>query len=837
MEPRFSFEHTPGKLPKHVRPIAYRVDLDLTPDLAKIPAATGQPALAFTGQVQIEVEVLKPTDAITLHALDITFHAVAIDGAAPSAIVKDEQAQTATFRLAQPLAPGRHAVAIDYAGQIIPQPAGIYYVFYKVPSGQRRIVTTQFEPTDARRMLPCWDEPVFKATFALTAVIPEDFKAVANMPLNEQPAGPGKKKIRFTQPSPKMSTYLLALIAGEIDPSIRQTVADVDIGVFAPEGRAEEGRYALDVMSQVLPYYNAYFAVSYPLPKCDLIAIPDFAAGAMENWGAITYADNRLLFNPQTSAQRTREDIFAVVAHEMAHQWSGNLVTMAWWDNLWLNEGFATWMEKKATDHFNPSWKIWLRAHDSKERAMARDARFTAHAVQQEITDESQIENAFDTISYDKGGALIRMIEDHLGEVPFRDGMRRYMQAHAYASSTTADLWAALDQAENGPAAQIAATFVEYPGIPLIRATTHSENNETVLTLRQERFTINHPYAEKRVWQVPVTVGQVGGTEAPRRLVVGEQPQVVRFPGIDARLKVNFGGVGYYRVQYDEAGMQALSAAYRQLAAADRVNLLADSWALVQAARVGAQSYLALTKQLADETELVVWKSVIDALREIDNLAQGSVGRPAFRAYATSLLQPVLARLGWEPRGADTLEDTLLRALVITSLGRFGDQAVIAEARRRFAEFVADPATLNQDLREPVVVVVGFGADQTAYDELHRRASQAANLPNGRVTAFLARAASENDDPDRLWQLVLERHADILNRLTEGHKQKLLPLVARACWTPFIAFQVKWAKQSRSSRGARYEADKAVEEIEFKAEFRERLLPAVDAWISGEPPQ
>ena len=670
MEPRFSFENTPGKLPKDVRPIAYRVDLDLTPELAKIPAATGKPELAFTGKAQVEFEVLKTTDAITLNALDLTFNAVAVDGAAPSATVADKEAQTATFRLAQPLAPGQHTLAIDYAGKIIPQPSGIYYVLYNVPAGQRRIVTTQFEATDARRMLPCWDEPVFKATFALTTVIPEGFKAIANMPLKEQPAGQGKKKIAFTQPSPKMSTYLLALIAGEIDASIRQTVAGVDIGVFAPEGRAEEGRYALDVMSQVLPYYNDYFGVPYPLPKCDLIAIPDFAAGAMENWGAITYADNRLLFNRQTSSQRTREDIFAVVAHEMAHQWSGNLVTMAWWDNLWLNEGFATWMEKKTTDHFNPSWKIGCALTIPKSARWRATPDFTAHAVQQEIADESQIDNAFDSITYDKGGALIRMIEDYLGEAPFRDGMRRYMRAHAYSSSTTADLWAELDQAENGTVAKIAAAFVEHPGIPLIRATTGTENNETVLTLRQERFTINHPYAEKRVWQVPVTVSRVGGTEAPRRLIVGGQPQVVRFPGTDARLKVNFGGVGYYRVQYDDAGLQALSAAYRQLAPADRVNLLADSWAMVEAERLGAQSYLALTKELAGETELVVWKSVVDVLREIDDLERGSAGHPAFRTYANSLLQPVLARLGWEPKSTDTLEDTLLRALAITTSGR-----------------------------------------------------------------------------------------------------------------------------------------------------------------------
>jgi aminopeptidase N len=241
-----------------------------------------------------------------------------------------------------------------------------------------------------------------------------------------------------------MSSYLLVLVAGQFDPPLRQIIAGVDVGVFAPEGRVEHGRYALDVMAKVLPYFNDYFGAKYPLPKLDSIAIPDFAAGAMENWGGMTFADNRLLFDPTKSSQKTREDIFEVVTHETAHQWSGNLVTMAWWDNLWLNEGFATWMQKKVTDHFNPTWKTWLRAHESKERAMAKDARRTARPIQRAILDDDQAASAFDNITYDKGGALIRMLEAYVGEAPFRNGMRNYMKAHAYSSTTTADLWAAL---------------------------------------------------------------------------------------------------------------------------------------------------------------------------------------------------------------------------------------------------------------------------------------------------------------------------------------------------------------------------------------------------------
>jgi aminopeptidase N len=393
------------------------------------------------------------------------------------------------------------------------------------------MLVTQFENTDARRMFPGWDEPVFKAKFRLSAVLPTDYVAISNMPIvSTTPAGPGLQKVQFDT-SPRMSTYLLALIAGDLE-AVRATADGTKLAAWAPRGEAKQAEYSLEVERNVLPFYNQYFATPYPLPKLDLIAIPgNFEAGAMENWGAITFIDDTMLFNPKTSAARTRETIHIDVAHEMAHQWSGDLVTMAWWNDIWLNEGFATWMEFKATDHFNPSWQIWPRQHEAREEAMTQDAQPTTHAIQQKLSTESEIGTAFDQISYQKGSQIIRMVEDWIGPDTFRDGMRAYMKAHAYSSATSADLWASLGAAAGRDVATMASGFTEQPGIPLVRVVRRCANGQATLTLTQDRFAIHDPKAAKLAWIVPVTLSTPGGT--PTRVLLNGAPVSVKLPACD----------------------------------------------------------------------------------------------------------------------------------------------------------------------------------------------------------------------------------------------------------------------------------------------------------------
>lgn len=845
-----------GRLPGIARPVAYRIDI--VPDLDQLARADGDVEVDFAGRTAIDIDLVESSDTLTLNALGLRFASVAADGV-PGSVTPDEPNETATLRFPARLAAGRHTLVMAYAGKIAPQARGLFYAVYDTAAGRRRMLTTHFEAPNARRMFPCWDEPAYKATFALSTVVPASFMAISNMPIaHEEPAG-ANRRVTFGT-TPVMSTYLVVLSAGEME-RISRTIAGVEVGVAVPSGRTAQARYALDgVAAQALPFYTDYFGVPYPLPKLDHVAVPGNMTGAMENWGAITYADNFLLFDPAMSSEGTRQEVFQTVTHEIAHQWVGNLVTMTWWDDLWLNEGFATWMEKKVADRFNPTWKIWVRAHTQKEWAMWQDALRTAHPVQQEVLDASQALSAFDNITYDKGAAFIRMLEAYLGEDTFREGMRAYMKAHAFGNATSGDLWAALSAASGQPVAEIAASFTEQPGTPLIKVASACIDGRTTATLHQERFSIRNPYAEHRVWRVPVTIGPVGG--AARPILMGEVPQTIAFDGCGLVLKANVGDVGHYRVQYDDTGLRALAAAWPRLPGADRVNLLADAWAMVQADRAGIESFLDLTRHIADETELGVWENVIESFRAIDRLARGTPAHAPFRQYVVSLLRPSLARLGWDPRPQDGPQDLLLRSLAIKTLGRFGDESVIVEARRRFSAFLRDPAGLHPDLRDAVAAVVGYWADRDIFEALHRLGREAESteekrryyialattadpaliaeavriaatddrLPNGQVEWVFLQAALDNDDPVRLWQEVFAHRDALLERMSEGDRQYLLPDVAGVTADPAIATQMRWAPQSRISRGARAEADKSGERIELRAEMRERVVSTLETW-------
>jgi aminopeptidase N len=545
----------------------------------------------------------------------------------------------------------------------------------------------------------------------------------------------------------------------------------------------------------------------------------------------------------------------------MAHQWSGDLVTMAWWNDIWLNEGFASWMASKATDHFNPDWNIWLRAHGETNQAMEEDARRTTHPIQQAINDDSAIDGAFDDITYLKGQAFIRMIEAYLGEDVFRDGMRRYMKAHAYSNTTSADLWAALEEASGKPVASIAAGFTEQPGVPLVEVKTTCTDGETRVTLTEGRFAIHDPSAESLTWQIPLAIGQIGGAPA-QSLLLGAEPRSLAFPGCGQPIKANIGDVGYYRARYDDADLKLLTDSYARMPAADRVNLIGDVWAMAEAGRGDMARFLDLTGRLDGETELAVWSQVIGDLRQIDQLERGSPDRDGFRAYARSLLDPVLARIGWDSSPGEPPDRPILRSSLIRALGRFGDTAVIAEARKRFAALLADPKSLPPGLQDAVATVVGYAADRATYDQLHALGKAATStetrlryygalagasdkaliadtvaiahtdeIAPGRVNRFIAAAASASDNPDLVWTLFLPDRKTVLDKLTPEQASGLLPAIAGASSDPAIAAALKSLPEATRSAGARHEVDLAVEEIGFKADFGARARPEIAAWL------
>jgi aminopeptidase N len=852
-EPRFDFDRTAGRLPKTVVPQAYQIDI--VPDLQK---------LTLAGHETVRVDVRQPGDTITLNQIGLKLNRVVLDDGNTASVTNDDKLQQATLHFAKPIAAGTHTLTIDYTGTIPNTPAGIYYDDYKTPAGaQQRMLVTQFEVADARRMFPGWDEPAFKATFQLSAVVPQNLTAISNMPATATtPAGNGLKKVQFAA-SPRMSTYLLALIAGDMA-AVRGRAGNADLAVWAPTGEEKQGDYALSVESHVLPYYNDYFGVAFPLPKLDLIAIPgNFEAGAMENWGAITFVDNGLLFDDKTSDAATRERIYLYVAHEMAHQWSGDLVTMGWWDNIWLNEGFATWMEDKATDKFNPTWQIWPRQHEAREQAMGPDAHPTTHAIQQVIADESQANSAFDSISYQKGEQIIRMIEDWIGPDTFRTGMRAYMKAHQYNNATSADLWAALGAAAHRDVAGVAAGFTEQPGIPLVKVTRTCQGGHGTLTLTEDRFTVNDPNPKAQTWTIPVTLGGPG-VKTQKVLLTGA-PATLKLPNCTAPMKANLGEEGYFRTQYDDASLTPLVANFAKFSAADRANLLGDQFAMFQAGRAPLSAYLDLLPALKAETNIAVWQDTLSHLSRLDLLARGSEARGQLHAYARALMAPEFARIGWDAKPGESFLDTLLRPDLIAALGQADDPAVTAEAKRRFAAFIANPDSLAPNLRDPVATIVGHHADAATYAQLRKLGEHATSteeklryfsamavaqdpalirstidyassgqVPNGRVAMLIAYAGRGSDQPDLVFKLVQAQQAKLRTHLAEMSQSFLLPAAAFSSADPATAKALLADPATQASQGARIIAAQAADGISTNAALREKAVPALAAWLKGK---
>lgn len=857
-EPVFSFDTTPGKLPKTVVPLRYTIEL--TPDLE---------SLALPGVETIDIEVREPTARIILNAVDTTFDSASIDdGAQRAEVTLDTAAQTVTLSFAQPITSGAHRLRIAFTARINKFGSGLFYVDYPTDKGTRRLISSKLEPADARRIFPCWDEPAFKAIFALTVTVPGTFLAVGNMPIvGEEPAGYNLTRVAFA-PTPNMSSYLFVLTAGELE----RLTADADgvtVGVVTTLGKSGQGRFALESGVKLLGYFNDYFGAKYPLPKLDLIAVPGGFGGAMENWGGITFFESRLLFDPATNADTARRGIFNIIAHEMAHQWFGDLVTMGWWDNLWLNEGFASWMATKASEQFYPQWQNWLNGYGQKQFALALDARRTSHPIQQPVADHSEATVAFDAITYNKGQALIRMLENYLGEAAFRDGIRKYMAAHAYGNSTTADLWQALESAAGKPVTGIAASFTEQDGVPLVIAETICSGETQRMTLRQDRFVIAPQRAiaasplPPRSWQIPVALGPLP-TKQPAEVLLLQGSADIAAGTCGAAIKVNLDDIGYYRVEYGPNARAALLKSLAQMSVEDRVNFVADSWALVQAGRAEPASYLALIEALAPDDRRAVWDQVIGVLNSLNRLSRDRAERPALQAYARARLRPVFDRLGWEGSGSGDDDTTLLRASLILALGEFGDQEILTEAKRRFAGFLQDPKSLPNALRDAVTHLVGISADRPTYDTLLALARKSTvtnerlryyfaaasardaamaratlaltltdELPGTIVTGVISNVAGSGELPDLAWDFVQKNFDALLARQGPAFRDQFIASFMTNFSDDAHAAELAAFAPAQSTTGGRVMVARALESIAISADLKARALPPVDSWIKA----
>ena len=839
-------------LPDAVTPDHYR--LEITPD-AK--------AQTFTGKVQIDVTVHRPTDRIVLNAADLVIDHAAVSGeSAAPAVSYDEKEQTASFAIGHALKPGAYTLTLDYHGKIYEQASGLFSLDYVSNQGKQRALFTQFENSDARRFVPSWDEPGRKATFQLTVVVPANQMALNNMPIaSSQPLPGGMKRVTFQQ-TPKMSSYLLFFGLGDFE-RVHRMVDGVDVGVIVKRGDTASAAFALDAEAQILPYYNSYFGTPFPLPKLDLIAGPGSSQffGAMENWGAIFSFEGDLLVDPRISTEADKQNVYIVTAHEMAHQWFGDLVTMNWWDDLWLNEGFASWMENKVTDHFHPEWKVWLQELGDKQGAMQVDARDGTHPIITPIDDVLQAAGAFDTITYSKGSAVIRTLESYLGEDAFRAGVRRYMADHAYGNTVTDDLWAEMDKGASVPITQMAHDFTLQSGVPMIdEANASCKGGKTTLTVSQDHFAIDPASTTARVWHVPVTAATLGGPPS-KAVIFGAAPTAMTLQGCAPAI-VNAGQTAYFRTKYSVAGLAAISARYGALGADDQLGVFNDTATLAYVGQEPMGTFLDLTKSFPPDADPVVLQALADRLSGLDDLYTGLPTQTAFRAYARRVLSPIFARVGWDKRAGESDNTALLRSSLILTLGQLDDPAVLAEARKRFAAYVADPASLDAATRRPVLRIVAINADPATWDQLHAMAKSAKTQLEQQEFYVLLGAAQNDALAQRALDLAVSGEPapttmpGIIRRVAVRHPAlgfdfaaahwdqiaKVLEPTSRGTYMPSLIANASDANliakldafaDGHIPESARQDVRKTDATIRYLAKVRSERLPQADQWISA----
>jgi aminopeptidase N len=842
------------------RPAAARAVLPdaVRPERYEIRVAPDAERLRFTGQVRIAVQVLRTTDTIVLNAADLEILGARLDGALqPTAISLDPKRQTAAFRFDAPLPRGAHTLAIDYAGRIYQQASGLFALDAPAAGGSRRSLFTQFENSDARRFAPLWDEPSAKAVFSLTVEAPAGQLAISNMPVaHAEILADGRRATTFAD-TPKMSSYLLFLALGDLE-RVHRKVGATDVGVVVARGQAAAAGFALDAASELLGYYNDYFATAYPLAKLDLVAGPGRSQffGAMENWGAIFAFDRDLLVEPGASAA-DRQGVYVTIAHEIAHQWFGDLVTMAWWDDLWLNEGFATWMEHKATDHFHPEWKIQLQAMGARDRAMQIDAAGGSHPVITPIPDVLAASEAFDEITYQKGEAVVRMLESHIGAAAFRAGVRSYIARYAYQNTVTDDFWRELERASPRPVTQIAHDFTLQSGVPLIRAAPDRDG----VSLRQDRFGRAEGGPSRAGWLTPITVQAAGG-EIWTGLVSRAQPAVAPIPA-DRAPMVNAGQRGYFRTRYDAALWSPLTARFASLAPEDQLGLLYDSRALVQAGEGSPGDYLDLARAAAAAREPIVLAALTEGIVGIARAYPPEAGA-RYRAFGRARLAPVLDRIGWAAAPGEDENLTALRATLINALGgELGDPATVAQARLRFQHALGAPDSLAPGLRPGVLAVVAREATPADWDALHGLARSArSSVERDRLYALLGAArdpalaeralalALSGEPPPTTAPAILSSvavlHPEIAFRFALAHRAAVEALLEPSSRTAFFtglasgssdpALADALAEFGRSvPASSRPDVARGVSAIQRRRSFADRRLPEFDRWLAAHP--
>ena len=709
-------------LPETARPSKYRIKLQ--PDLKNF---------TFDGEQSVDLLILEATSTIVLNSIDLeisntTLHANGTTLTSKSVTI-DKDAETATLEFGETIQPGDARLEMVFTGELNDKLMGFYRSEYTSQDGETRyLATTQFEPTDARRAFPCWDEPAKKATFEVTLVFSDEYQAVSNTPVVEEAVpGPGLKSVRFAE-TPIMSTYLLVFIVGNLTSIEERAAGGTTVGVWTTPGKEDQASFALDTSVKLLSYFNEYFGIPYPLPKLDHIAIPDFAAGAMENWGAVTYRETALLVDPDNSSAGTRQRVAEVIAHEMAHMWFGDLVTMEWWDDLWLNESFASWMGNKAVDWLFPEWEMWTQfVNMDTNRALSLDGLKNSHPIEQAVKNPAEVSQLFDAISYSKGASVIRMLENFLGEESFRKGLNRYLSSHMYDNARTEDLWSALETESGRPVTAIMDSWVKQMGYPVLQVESDRTGGQTTLSVTQERFVYDRflgdgepdSDSDNEVWRVPVSASQ-GSEESAVTVMDGRQTQI-DVPGSgDGWVKLNPLQTGFFRVNYSTEDWQRLVPAIEslELHATDRLGVQNDAYALSRAGLLPVTQFLSLAQAYKNEGDASVWSDLASNLRDIEQLISDEAIHPAYQGFAREIFGPAARKIGWEPKPGEGHLDALLRSTVLSQAGSYHDPGVTAQASERFQKYLQDRDTLAPNLRGVVFALAAQSGGKDVYDQI-----------------------------------------------------------------------------------------------------------------------
>jgi aminopeptidase N len=857
------------RLPAGVVPSHY--DLGFAVDLARA---------RFEGIETIRVDIAQPTRTVVLHALDIAFRTVTITAAGTAAqtasVTLNEPLQTATLTVPKALPKGAADIEIVYTGILNDKLRGFYL---STEASGRRHAVTQFEATDARRAFPGFDEPAFKATFDVSLTIDAGDMAISNgRVVSDMPAADGRHTVRFAT-TPKMSTYLVAMAVGRFE-CLEASAESIPIRICSTQGKKELGRMALDLAGRLLTFFNQYFAIKYPFGKLDVLAVPDFAAGAMENTAAIFYREVDLLVDPKDASLGTSKRIASVLAHEMAHQWFGDLVTMRWWDDLWLNEGFATWMEGRALASLRPDWNVSVDEAIATQAALSLDALSSTHAIHARAETPAEIDEAFDAIAYEKGAAVIRMLESYLGAETFRQGINAYLQAHAYGSGTSQDFWTAMTAASGKPIDRILPTFVNQAGAPLVDVTPACRDGRLDVAAAQQRFFLDPALLVNRsseLWQVPLCVksgAAAGGAGAPDAScqVLSQPRQALTIErsacstSSSSWVFANPGAQGYYRTAYSPEALRALVPRVQDvLSAPERLSLVGDEWALVRAGRHGVGEYLALAAGFGAERTDGVLSGIIERLAFIHEYLATEASRPQFERFVRTLFGPRFQQIGFESSPADSEEDRALRATLIETLGTTGgDPDVSTWARAALDRSLSGGAPLDPTLAGAIVAVAAAHGDRALHDALLNASDHAgtptehyrylyalahfrdpalidraldysltSKLRSQDTAGFLARFLREEGARARTWAFIKQHWPDLAGRVAiVGGDTTLVSALGAFC-DAASRDDVKAFFTAHPLQSAARTLDQTIERIDNCAELRERQAPALVEWLRG----